>query len=249
MPRSGIRPLDRRPVDSSVPIELPTLSLADFKAAATQFAAELSVTPLPSLYGATDGKRVGTFVESAFKTHLVSRFTSRVGNAARGIDFPSINVDLKVTSIAQPQSSSPFSHATQKIYGLGYHLLVIVYDKRDEETERAAYLDVRHVVFIQDSRTADFTITRLLRDVVLRDDDGSALAIEAKIEEVDAILQDKNIPLDDVSRRALAERIAQEPPEQGCLTISNALQWRLQYARAISVATTRAFAGVEDLNA
>jgi len=71
-------------------------------------------------------------------------------------------VDIKVTSIRQPQSSCPFKSARQKIYGLGYSLLVFVYDKHDE---------------------------------VLRN-----------------------------------------PPEVGYLTVSNALQWRLQYSRVIEQA-------------
>lgn len=228
---------------------LPLLTVSNFRTAAAEFADGLSKTPLPTLYGATDGKRVGTFVEASFKAYLAERFTSEAGNAARGIDFPSINVDLKVTSIAQPQSSCPFHDATQKIYGLGYHLLIIVYAKRDEEAEHAAYLDVRNVIFIDERRTSDFTITRLLRDIILRDDDLLGDNGEVKVTEVDAILQDKNIPLDEVSRRVLAERIVAEPPEQGCLTISNALQWRLQYARAIVIANKQSLEGVADLNA
>jgi len=39
-----------------------------------------------------------------------------------------------------------------------------------------------------------------------------------------------------VGRDALAERILRRSPNQGFLTISNALQWRLQYGRVISVA-------------
>ncbi|MEH2468415.1 hypothetical protein [Nostoc sp.] len=39
----------------------------------------------------------------------------------------------------------------------------------------------------------------------------------------------------------------QQPPEIGYLTISNALQWRLQYSRIIQVATTTTTVGVENL--
>ena len=41
-----------------------------FQGAAASFAAELSATPLPELYGATDGKVVGTRVEALFKQYL-----------------------------------------------------------------------------------------------------------------------------------------------------------------------------------
>ena len=218
---------------------LPEMTLDLFHRAATEFADELGATPLPDLYGATDGKAVGTKVESMFKQHLSERFDLEVGNAARGIDFPSLNLDLKVTSLKQPQSSSPFTSATQKIYGLGYHLLVVVYVKRDEEKERAAYLDIKHVIFIDASHTGDYTITRLIRGVVLESDSTGAASQDTRIEEVDAILQDKNVPLDEVGRRELAERIVEEVPAQGVLTISNALQWRLQYSRAIDTAVRK----------
>ncbi|MDR1431902.1 MAG: hypothetical protein LBI99_07260, partial [Propionibacteriaceae bacterium] len=64
-----------------------------FKDAAASFAAELSSTFLPDLYGATDGKAVGTRVEALFKEYLQQRFDLQVGNVANGLDFPSINVD------------------------------------------------------------------------------------------------------------------------------------------------------------
>ena len=48
-------------------------------------------------------------------------------------DLPSLDVDIKVTSIRQPQSSCPFQSARQKIYGLGYHLLIFVYEKSDND--------------------------------------------------------------------------------------------------------------------
>ena len=44
-----------------------------------------------------------------------------------------IYTDIKAISITQPQSSCPFKNARQKIYGLGYNLLVFVYDKRIQE--------------------------------------------------------------------------------------------------------------------
>jgi hypothetical protein len=50
-----------------------------------------------------------------------------------------------------------------------------------------------------------------------------------------AYLQDKNIPADEITLSKLAEQILQIPPEQGYLTISNALQWRLQYQRIVTL--------------
>lgn len=218
--------------------ELPVLTLEGLKLEANRFARLLSATPIPALYGVTDGKAVGTHVEAAFHTHLAIEFDHTAGSAAKGIDLPDLDVDLKVTSIKQPQSSSPFRDATQKVYGLGYHLLVFVYDKKDDSELEAARLDFLHVLFVERGLTSDFQTTsgiaRLLEN-------------EGNVDDVDAFLQERNLPLDEIGRRQLAERIVAEPPGIGCLTISNALQWRLQYGRAIQLTTGDAPAGLEDL--
>jgi hypothetical protein len=49
-------------------------------------------------------------------------------------------------------------------------------------------------------------------------------------------MQDKMLPVDEIEARAIAEDLLKSPPELGYLTISNALQWRLQYARVIAQA-------------
>jgi hypothetical protein len=113
-------------------VSKPVLTLDELKRSASLFGRLLSATPIPELYGVTDGKAVGTHVESAFHTYLTNEYSHTPGSAASGIDLPDLNVDLKVTSVRQPQSSSPFRDATQKVYGLGYHLLVFVYEKSDD---------------------------------------------------------------------------------------------------------------------
>lgn len=220
---------------------LPLITLDLFRSAATEFAREMSTTPYPHLYGATDGKAVGTAVEASFKAYLQERYHLEVGNAANGLDFPSLNLDLKVTSLKQPQSSCPFRSATQKIYGLGYNLLVIVYVKRDDPEQRAAFLEIEHVIFVDQERTGDSTLTGEIRRII-ESGQGRPEMEEVVVEELDALLQDKNLPLDDASRRELAERLVVDVPKQGVLTISNALQWRLQYRRAIVTAAAGSIA-------
>ena len=84
-----------------------------------------------------------------------------------------------------------------------------------------------HTIFVERSRTADYQMTRGLCQIIKND---------GNMEDVIAFLQDKNLPVDDMAARNLAERILQEPPLQGYLTISNALQWRLQYGRVVDQA-------------
>lgn len=212
------------------------LTLTQLKIEAQQFARLLGTTPIPALYGVTDGKAVGTHIEQAFREYLFERYNPLAGNAASGIDLPALEVDIKATSIRQPQSSCPFRDASQKVYGLGYHLLVFVYEKLDQHDVRAAQLNIHHVIFIARERTADYRTTSGLRELLRQN--GSK-------EEIVAFLEDRYFPLDEAGREMLAERIMREPPEIGYLTVSNALQWRLQYGRAIGAAGT--FEGVENL--
>ena len=104
------------------------------------------------LYGVTDGKAVGTYFEHKFQKHLHRKYIYEEGNSARGIDFPILEVDMKVTSIRQPQSSCPYKSARQKIYGLGYSLLVFVYKKVDDPRLQTGRLDILHTVYIDKNR-------------------------------------------------------------------------------------------------
>lgn len=178
------------------------------------------------LIGVTDGKAVGTYIEHKLKKFLEKDYTFSEGNSAKGIDLPdeSILTDIKVTSISQPQSSCPFKSARQKIFGLGYNLLVLVYEKIDSSNK--CNLKFLNCTFVEKSRTADFTITKRLLEM-LKD---SAIK-----EDIISYLSDRNIPGDEITLENLAEEILNNPPQQGYLTISNALQWRLQYARVINL--------------
>jgi hypothetical protein len=123
------------------------------------------------LFGVTDGKAVGTYVEHKFKSRLLLKYDVLTGNSARGIDFPSeeINTDVKVTSIKQPQSSCPFKTAEQKIFGLGYNLLLFVYDKTDSSAAKTSQLEFVHCTFIEKTRTADYQITKSLIALIQND--------------------------------------------------------------------------------
>ncbi len=212
------------------------LTLNQLKAEVRDFVQEFSMTPISILYGVTDGKAVGTYVEQAFHKYLLDRYAYSRGNSASGIDLPELGIDIKATSIRQPQSSCPFRDASQKVYGLGYHLLIFVYEKFDQHDLRAARLSFHHVVFVARERTGDYQTTYGLKGILSRN---------GNKDDIVAFLEERNLPLDEIGREALADRILREPPEIGYLTVSNALQWRLQYGRAIGVAGTAE--GVEDL--
>lgn len=204
-----------------------TLTRPILIATAKAFCAENHV--YSELFGVTDGKAVGTFIEHRFQERLEERYTMQSGSSARGIDLPSVETDIKVTSARQPQSSCPFSSARQKVYGLGYNLLLFVYDKQDDQRRKAAKLNFARCAFIDKSRTADYQTTRGIRDILNR---------EGNRDDIIAFLSDRNLPGDDIVYSALADEIMQSPPILGYLTISNALQWRLQYGRIVNLTDT-----------
>lgn len=148
---------------------MPRLTLAALKREATAFAQAESLHDEPSLYGVTDGKAVGTYFEHKFRAHLRASYDYQQGSSARGIDFPQLQVDMKVTSIRQPQSSCPYESARQKIFGLGYSLLVFAYEKHDDDANATGRLDIRHLIFVEANRTADFQTTTGIADILQRD--------------------------------------------------------------------------------
>ena len=119
----------------------------------------------------------------------------------------------------------------QKIFGLGYDLLVFVYEKTDAHETQSAAIDVRHALFIDRSRTGDYQTTRGIREILDRG---------GNVDDLVAFMEDRNLPLDEIGRMTLAERVLSDRPTLGYITISNALQ----YGHAIANAGVD---GVEDL--
>lgn len=206
---------------------LPTLTVSTLQSEAADFARRESAHFEKSLFGVTDGKAVGTYLEHKFQTSLAERYHYDRGNSARGIDFPGLGVDIKVTSIRQPQSSCPFKSASQKIYGLGYALLVFVYEKHDDAKRRSCRLDLQHTVFVHAERTGDWQTTNGLLKLIEN---------QANVDDVLAFFAERLLPVDNIEAEVLAKEVLRNPPKLGYLTVSNALQWRLQYSRVIEQA-------------
>lgn len=221
--------LGKRRTETDKPIKMmKKLNIKALIREAQEFCIIQSKYKHPELYGVTDGKAVGTFIEQKFQKQLGERYNVLIGNSATGIDLPSEDIltDIKVTSIKQPQSSCPFRNAEQKIYGLGYNLLIFVYDKKDDPALQSSLLNFISCSFVSKERTADYTTTYRLIEMV-KD--------KANSQDIIAYLTDKNIPADEITLHKLADQILQKPPIQGYLTISNALQWRLQYQRIVTL--------------
>jgi hypothetical protein len=170
-------------------------------------------------------------LEHKFKYFLESKYLFTKGSSASGIDFPceSINTDIKVTSITQPQSSCPFKSARQKIYGLGYNLLIFFYEKIDNTETKTSKLNILHNIFVEKDYTGDFQLTSSIHSI---------LENKGNKDDLVSLFFEKNLLIDEIGASNIADEIIQNKPNIGYLTISNALQWRLQYTRIIDKAGT-----------
>jgi restriction system protein len=93
-------------------------------------------------------------------------------------------------------------------------------------------------LYISRERTADYQTTFGLSEILRR---------YGNKDDIVAYLDERNLPMEEIGREKLADRILREPPIVGSLTVSNALQWRLQFGRAIAQAQGKSEPGVEDL--
>ena len=99
-----------------------------------------------------------------------------------------------------------------------------MYRKTDDDEKKTGRLNIIHTVYVEASRTADYQTTRGILEIIERDGNSDDLV---------AFMSDRNLPVDDVTAVHLARELIAKPPKLGYLTISNALQWRLQYQRVI----------------
>lgn len=192
---------------------------------AEEFCSTMSRTRHKSIVAVTDGKAIGTYIEHRFKELIAQKYEVTIGSSARGIDFPGpdINTDMKTTFITQPQSSCPFKDAREKVFGLGYNILLLVYQKDDSQEHNLQFL---HGRFIDKKKTGDYQTTKGLKEIIERD---------GNMDDVKAFLIERNLPVDEIGLDRIAKEILEKPPLIGYLTISNALQWRLQYSRVIKL--------------
>ena len=199
------------------------LSIESLIQEAKLFCEQMSNQSHEQIRGVTDGKSVGDYFEKLFKDQISKKYIATIGSSASGIDFPGpeVNTDIKVTSIRQPQSSAPFRNFRQKIYGFGYNILLFVYDKDDSKTHNVTFL---HARFIYKNKTGDFVTTKGLKRIL---EEGGNL------DDIKAFILERIPYIDDLELENIANEVLRKPPDIGYLTISQALQWRLQYSRVV----------------
>ena len=87
---------------------------------------------------------------------------------------------------------------------------------------------LKKIIFIEAARTADFQMTTGLHQIIKNN---------GNKDDIIAFFYDRFLPIDDITANQIAENLLQAGNINiGYLTISNALQWRLQYQRVINEA-------------
>jgi hypothetical protein len=205
----------------------PALTIDSLLVAARQFAETESLQADAALFGVTDGKAVGTYLEHKFRQLLQESYAFQTGNSAKGIDFPDLDVDMKVTSTRQPQSSCPFRSARQKIWGLGYSLLIFIHDKTDDPTTQTGTLNIVHAIYVDKTRTADYQTTTGLQRIL--ENDGNK-------DDLIAFMEERFIPVDEIAAGQIADELLGNSPQTGYLTTTSALHWQMRYSYVIDKA-------------
>jgi hypothetical protein len=68
----------------------PLLTIEKLRDEARAFSEIESKHKEPALFGVTDGKAVGTYLEQKFQSYLRNNYSFPAGNSAKGIDFPEL---------------------------------------------------------------------------------------------------------------------------------------------------------------
>ena len=193
---------------------------------AHQFANDFSKKSHNKLFGITDGKAIGTYIENLYKDIIKTKYGVKVATASNGIDIPNENIDIKCTLTTRPQSSCPYKSFRQKVYGLGYSILLFTYIKNDNFDTKECKIIINGVYYISENETSDTYITENINYIL----DNSL----NKEEELIELFKEVKLPADDFDLSQLAKEVLINRPNIGKLTISNALQWRLQYSKIVN---------------
>lgn len=102
-----------------------------------------------------------------------------------------------------------------------------IYQKKDNNLNKTGQLNIIHTIYVDQSRTADYQTTSGIKKIIENDGNKDDLL---------AFFQERMLPVDDIEANLIAEELLEKSFNIGYLTISNALQWRLQYSRVIDKA-------------
>jgi len=207
--------------------EKPKLTKKALQKESHAFAARISNIWETWIYNNARSKRLGTFIEDQLELFLREGYEFTKGSSSKGIDFPELLVDVKTTDHRQPQSSAPFSSIREKIFGLGYAVLIFVYRIRKDHEQRKGRLEITGTTFIDAGDTGDTTLTAKLIDAKAF---GQKEVCRVICQEIKRLRIDKKM-ISHAWIRGLITEVCDNEIMRGRLTISPALQWRVQYGK------------------
>jgi len=176
----------------------------------------------------TKSKDIGTHFEDSLRAHLNDALgLEQRGSAASGIDLPHFNVDVKTTRITRPQSSSKIRAFGERLAGVPYNILLIVYSREDVEGgERYTF---ENCVYIPKERTGDHrkSVAAAQKIQAYNDDEISRAELRTALED---LVSEKSDDVTEIKESEL-ESMIENPPKPGVITISPAVQWRFSYTQ------------------
>lgn len=203
-------------------------------------------------------KTRSTLIEQKFKDFLSENLDFEIeGNSAFGIDLPIFNTDIKCTSISQPQSSSPYRSINEKLFGVDYNILLFIYsiDNNIFTIENCVYIP-KHMTGCKNATrllrklTHEYNNNNITKNTAIKILKGWFFAVEnissAGVTNIITRFINDRISTEDLKNMVNTWNIFEpldlkpnwdsiwniaitDPPCEGVINYSFALQWRLQY--------------------
>ena len=181
----------------------------------------------PELYVISDNATTNHYIKRKFFEHLNELYNFDY-QTDKGISFPEkdINTNILVVSKEKPESMCVFKNAMQKIYGLGFNVILFIYEKEDNHDQKASRISFKKCAFIEKERTADYDITFQLIQMIEND---------AQKDDIIGFLMDHNMPADELKLNHIAEQILINPPKQGYFGICYPMKWELKFGKFLDL--------------
>lgn len=174
----------------------------------------------------TASKTIGTYYEDSLREFIQSELgLESKGSIAKGIDLPHFNIDVKTTRITGPQSSSKIRNFSERLTGPPYNILLIVYSK--EPVEGGERVDFENVVYVPQEYTSDHRFSGKAREEIEKYKQGDLERNQLK-KELEDLISENEGDVTEIKEDELDDLI-ENPPHEGIITISPAVQWRFSY--------------------
>ncbi|AXR81444.1 hypothetical protein [Natrarchaeobaculum sulfurireducens] len=198
--------------------------LRNYLGSIAEFCAEIESRTVPEGKSSTS-KQIGTYFEKELRVWFEDKHgLVSEGSVAKDLDLPAFNLDLKTTSNRQPQSSSTFDDPGERIVGVDYNILLIVYDK--QPVDGGNKFEIMTCAYIPKERASDYRKSEDAVKLVADYRDG-------KLSEADLREQLENLTGVGAISDEKFKEIKESPPEKGAITITPALQWRFNYNKMV----------------